>query len=209
MAAEKLRTFSKDTELVKERRKYIADQAVKLFLKKGYLKTSIREIATACDMSIGTLYHYIGTRDDILRLTSDFALLDFKNITRKFDNDYKDLAPPEKLKKYIAEYIHMIDENQDVVVFWYQETKNLEPEDRKKLFDITDFAVKIAEEILVEGCHRGDFKISDTALLATDIVILGDMWAFLRWFLRKKYTLEDYISEQIDFIMNSVGCSNK
>ncbi len=80
MVGEKMRTYSKDTELIEDKRKYIAGKAIKLFLKKGYLKTSVREIAAFCEMGIGTLYHYIGTKNDILALVRDEVFSLFEEI---------------------------------------------------------------------------------------------------------------------------------
>jgi AcrR family transcriptional regulator len=46
----------------------IVDGACRLFFKKGYHGTTIREIAIASGMSMGQLYHYISSKDDVLFL---------------------------------------------------------------------------------------------------------------------------------------------
>jgi AcrR family transcriptional regulator len=204
MAAEKLRTFSKDKELVKERRKFIANKAVKLFLKKGYLKTSIREIATFCEMGLGTLYHYIGTKDDILALVREEFSSFFEEIQTTLEINNQNMSSTDKLRKFIKQYLEVVDKNQDIFVFWYQETKNLPPDERKELFKGNEIALNIAEEILVEGCKRGEFKNINTTLLAADISVLGDMWAFMRWYLRKRFTLEEFTNDQTEIILSSV-----
>jgi AcrR family transcriptional regulator len=38
----------------------------KVFTKKGYDRTNMRELAKACEMSAGTLYHYFGSKEEIL-----------------------------------------------------------------------------------------------------------------------------------------------
>ena len=63
-----IRTYSNDKELVGQRRYYIAEQAVKVFQDKGYERTTMRDIGKACGMAPGSLYHYIGAKDDILHL---------------------------------------------------------------------------------------------------------------------------------------------
>lgn len=204
MTAEKLRTFCKDTKLVGERRKYIAEKAVKLFLKKGYLKTSIREIAAFCEMGIGTLYHYIGTKDDILALVRDEFGLIFTEMKEALEQNSQNLSSTDKLTKFIEKYIQTADKNQDILVFWYQETKNLPPNERKELLAGNEMLIGIAEKILVEGIKSGEFKKINTTLVATDIAVLGDMWAFMRWYLRKKFTLNEFINEQTKIILNSV-----
>ena len=200
-----VRTFSKDSELTKERRKYITDQAVKLFLKKGSLKTTIREIAETCAIGIGTLYHYIGTKDDILQLASENAINDYQNAIINFDNKYNDLRPHIQLVKFIDTYFRLVDFNQDVIVFWTQETKNLKRTDRQKIFDIADFTINKIKNILDQGCEQREFDIDDTNLLATNIIMLGDIWATMRWQLRKSYTLDEYIATQTKIILKLTG----
>jgi AcrR family transcriptional regulator len=200
-----VRTFSKNDELTKERRRYITDQAVKLFLKKGSLRTTIREIAETCNIGIGTLYHYIGAKDDILQLASENVIDDYHNLFLNLNDKYHDLQPSIKLVKIIDFYFRLVDLNQDVIVFWTQETKNLKLEDRQKIFDIADLTIKEIKNILDQGCEQGEFDIDDTALLATNIMTLGDIWASMRWRLRKIYTLDEYIAAQTKIILKSTG----
>src|SRR4030043_2048195 len=64
-------TQIKDTELVQKKRLQIAMGASKLFIKKGYFQTSIREITKATGLTIGNLYDYITKKEDILYLVFD------------------------------------------------------------------------------------------------------------------------------------------
>jgi AcrR family transcriptional regulator len=59
-------TQIKDDELVRKKRLQIAKGASKLFIKKGYHKTSMREISKATGLTIGNLYDYITKKEDVL-----------------------------------------------------------------------------------------------------------------------------------------------
>jgi hypothetical protein len=111
---------------------------------------------------------------------------------------------PERLATVIRTYLQFVDELQDMLVFWYQETKNLKAEFRQRLFDLEHSMVKMFEELLKDGCASGDFKIKDISMMANNIVILCDMWAIRRWDLRKNYTLNQYADIQIENILTSV-----
>ena len=76
-----VRTACKDGALIDTRRRQIVQAAATLFVKKGYFQTSIREIAEASGMSIGALYHYIGSKDDILFLLTDLGLSSVTELT--------------------------------------------------------------------------------------------------------------------------------
>ena len=47
------------------------DAAVKLFIDKGFHKTTTREIAREAGISTGLLYEYVSTKEDVLYLVCD------------------------------------------------------------------------------------------------------------------------------------------
>lgn len=57
------RTQAADYE---ERREAIVEKAAVLFAEKGFLGTSVSEIAKACDASKSLLYHYYPSKEDVL-----------------------------------------------------------------------------------------------------------------------------------------------
>ena len=61
----------KDRQLVEKRRQQILKAAITLFKQKGFHRTTTREIAKQSGFSIGTLYEYIRTKEDILFLVCD------------------------------------------------------------------------------------------------------------------------------------------
>jgi len=199
-----IRTFAKDQDLVSERRGKILKTAIRLFVKKGYLKTSIREIADECGLGKGTLYHYIGKKEDILDMMSDTGMSWVKNI-EEIANKLRQLPPAERLSIIIRTYLQYVDENQDHIVFWYQETKNLTSESRKHLFDAEMFCMNMFKTLLEDGQSKGVFEFDDAEYMANDIVTLCDMWAFRRWYLRKRYTLESYTQNRIRSILKAAG----
>jgi len=57
------RTQAADYE---QRREAIVDKAAALFAKKGFLGTSMSELAKACAASKSLLYHYYGSKEEVL-----------------------------------------------------------------------------------------------------------------------------------------------
>ncbi len=56
----------KQAEDYGERRRNILDKAAQLFAEKGYARSSISELATACNASKSWLYHYYPSKEAIL-----------------------------------------------------------------------------------------------------------------------------------------------
>jgi AcrR family transcriptional regulator len=200
-----IRTYSKDEELIASRRRHIARCAAHLFVKHGYDSTSVREIAEACNMSMGSLYRYIGTKEDILYLVMSQGLYKFLEFCHSVETSTGALSPPETLQQAIRKFYQIVDEIQDVVLFSYQDTKNLEPQAQQRIFDLDRQVVAAFEKLLTKGCETGDFKIHNVTMVAHDIVAIGGMWAVRRWFLRKYCTLEEYIKEHSELILRAIS----
>ncbi len=200
-----IRTHIKDNRLVSSRREEIAKCAARVLVKQGYERTSVREIAEACGMSIGTLYRYVGSKEDILYLVIDQGLSKFVDPVEDFVSRLASVQPTQALKESIERYFRGVDEGQDIVLFSYQETRNLEVRFRERILDI-DRGVKAGfEKILTKGCEEGVFSIDNVGLLANTIVAIGGMWAVRRWSLRNSFTLEEYIRFHTKLLLRAVS----
>ena len=123
----------KDKQLIETRRMEIVNAAVELFVIKGFHKTTVREIARKFGMSVGTLYEYIRTKEDILFLVCDYIHSSVGTRVRPSLSITGNAR--EKLVNAIRSYYKIIDEMQDYIIFLYQETKSLPPSARKYIFE--------------------------------------------------------------------------
>jgi len=202
----RIRTHSKDRELVNLRRKQIACRAAQQFVKKGYRLVNLRQLASVCGMSVGNLYNYVGTKRDILYLVFDYVMSEVAEFVEAICPTYDALPATRALEMAIDTYYRMVDRLQDSVVFMYQEAKDLHPDARKAVSEMERRLGDAFEHILDRGYASGDFEIRGSPTIAQNIVILGQMWAFRRWVLRKyyAYVLEDYVKEQTSFIFRAL-----
>jgi AcrR family transcriptional regulator len=194
----------KDKRLVEVRRREIVRAAVDLFIRKGFHKTTVREIAQKFGMSIGTLYEYIRTKEDILYLVCDYIHSNVRDKVRPSLTVTGNSI--DTLKRAIYTYFTIIHEMQDYVLFLYQETKSLSHEARKYIFRAEEEMTQIFEEILIQGVDEGSFSIDrrDVNIITHNIMVIGHMWAFRRWMLQKNYTLERYIETQTKLILSAL-----
>ena len=199
----------KDKELIETRRKEIVNAAVDLFVRKGFHRTTIREIAKKFGMSVGTLYEYIRTKEDILILVCDYINTAVRVRVRPSVEITQDSA--KSLKNAIEIYYRIMDELQDYIIFLYQETKSLSHENRKYIFQSEEDMTNIFVEILRHGVKQGSFDIEEKNILLTahNIMVQGQMWAFRRWAIQKSYTLERYIETQCNSLIDQIAISDK
>jgi AcrR family transcriptional regulator len=198
-----IRTYSNDEVLVRERRLHIMECAIKLFLDKGYKGTTTREIAKACGMSEGSLYRYIGSKDDILHLicmarAHGAGILE--NILSSIDN----ASTPETLKACINACFMWADDSRDYNLFFNREIRHFSPEDRRILLEDQVAIVRFFEKLLIKGVKEGEFQIESPLLVAHDILMKVHDWGLRRWFLRQYFTLEEYARLQTDLILKAV-----
>ncbi len=195
-------TQIKNKELVKERRRQIVDAAVPLFVERGYHKTTTRALAQATGLSIGSMYEYISTKDDVLYLVCIAIHAEVEHAVKEALG--RPLEGRAALAEVIREYFLVCDRMSDHVLLMYQVTHFLPPKWQKKVLEaelrITDIFIQAMGELK----SRGTLPELDDAtinLMGHNISVLGHTWAFRRWYFAKHFTIEQYIEQQTDFIM--------
>ena len=112
----------KDESLIEMRREQMIQGAVKLFKEKGFHRTTTREIAKEAGFSIGTLYEYIRTKEDVLFLVCDSI---YNEVNDRLCVLAKEEGTVEGLTSAIQQYFELIDDMSDEFVVMYQESKSL------------------------------------------------------------------------------------
>jgi len=203
-----VRTFSPNNGLVEERRRQIAQAALHLIAARGIEKTSIREIAAASEMTVGNLYHYIGTREDIIHLAINHGLDQVRKLIKEIDDLCETLEPKEALTAAIDRYIKYHHANWEGTVFLYKEMGSFSPSLRLPVIEVNSHMHDAFICIIKKGYKTGVFSVADTDMVASTIVSMGDMWALKRWQFKKNYSLDKYISSLTQMILGLI-CSLK
>lgn len=68
------RSKQQNQQIKDERRRQIMDAAVKIFAEKGLSATMISDIAAACDLSYGLIYHYFHDKEELFITLVERAL---------------------------------------------------------------------------------------------------------------------------------------
>ena len=200
-----IRTYSDDEALVNLRRQQIAKSAVDIFSQKGYEHTTLYEIAKACSMAKGTLYHYVGAKQDILYLVIKYIMHEAADFASAIPSITTGLSATEGLSIAIRKYFEYVAGHEDIIIFLYRETVNLEAKFRKAVYQLEQKNATFYEGLIKKGIGTGEFHTEDVAMIAQNILVLGQMWAFRRWFLRKHCTLEEYITRQTNVILKIIS----
>ena len=205
----KVRTFSNDAALVNERRNHIVKIAAELIVKKGYNNISTRELAGALGMSTGGLYHYIGSKSDILYLIINFTAELTGQTLDRLAEKMKDAPPVDQLKESIKVYFETVDYYRDFHNFVNHIMLSLPLRDRRIVYQAESRIVQSFENTLNSGIEKGDFRAVDAKILAHNIVAAANAWANRGWYLKKYYTLDKYTDEQVRLILGQIAAPDK
>ncbi len=201
-------TQVKNPELVNRRRRQIADAAVQLFIEKGFHKTTTRQIASAAGFSIGSLYEYFASKEDILYLVCESIHAEVeRGVTMVMSQA---TGGQDALSAVIREYFKVCDRMSDFILLIYQETQSLPVQWQKRVLENELRIAGLFIEALARIASTGELPNLDERsleLTAHNIVVLGHMWTFRRWFLTRHYSIEDYINLQTKLILGM--CSKK
>lgn len=194
----------KDQQLIKKRREQMIKASVILFKQKGFHRTTTREIAKESGFSIGTLYEYIGSKEDILYLVCD-AIYDevSERLKKRLKNNVKGI---ESLRSAISALFHVIDDLQDEVLVMYQESKSLPKEALAYVLQKEMEMTSMIEQVICDCVEEGHIHLSnkEVEIAAHNILVQAHMWTFRRWAVQGKYTVDEYINIQSNLILKGL-----
>lgn len=203
-----VRTFSPDKALVEERRRQIVRCASQLFIKKGYEYTGMRELAKSFGKSTGSLYHYVGSKEDILYLILDYTMADQNAYLKRMREQIKGLSPTQALIESIRIYLQDFEELADMYIFLNHMMVILGRDERRMMLGASRRATEYFENLLIQGIEAGEFQIRNPKMVAHDIVVLGNSLASRRWFWKRYFTLGEYIKEQTELVLRMIGAEH-
>jgi NAD(P)-dependent dehydrogenase (short-subunit alcohol dehydrogenase family)/AcrR family transcriptional regulator len=175
-------TTIKSRKLVKEKRDQIILAAIKQFPEKGFIKTTLKDLAEASGISHANIYDYVGNKEDIFLLVHDFitGLAD-----RRIDQSIVGISDPlEKLKRMIRTEFDLSYKWADAILFIYQDIHVLSKPLLRELLKKESNHVSKFKKVLDECVERGLLCSSNTRVTANHIKIMIDSWVIKRWDLK-------------------------
>jgi len=196
----------KDESLIEKRREQMIRGAVTLFKEKGFHRTTTREIAKAAGFSIGTLYEYIRTKEDVLYLVCDSI---YDEVHTRLDRLDIEQGSISVLVTAIEHYYTLIDDMQDEFVVMYQESKSLPKDALSYVLNKELEMVEIFERLLTQCVDSGEINMTpkEVVMASHHLFVQGQMWAFRRWALND-FTIQEFIDMQTKFLLQGMAGEN-
>ncbi len=144
----------------------LLDAATRLFADQGYDRTSVQEIVEAAGVTKGALYHYFGSKDDLLHEVYARVLrLQQDRLDAFADAD----EPVEKrVRDAAADVVVTTIENLDDAMIFFRSMHHLSPEKNKQVRAERRRYHERFRALIEEGQREGVFSTATPADLVVD-----------------------------------------
>ncbi len=168
--------------LMKSKREIIKDCAARLFRKKGYKATSMRDIAQEVGMEAASLYNHISSKQEIFQeLLMSMARLFTQGMADINSSSHRSIV---KLEKLISMHVRFAIDYTDSISLITNEWVHLEGEALQEFTQLRDQYEK-QFELIIEDCIKdGDFSPIDPEIALFSI--LSTLRWLYSWYSRQK-----------------------
>lgn len=184
------------------RKRQIVDAASRLLERTDFHSMSMQELAREAGVSVGLIYQYVPSKEDVL-------LLLFLDILEAYRREVPEAMagvddPVERLAAGFRAYSTVMSRRSYLTVLGYRESRSLDAAGRKRTQELETETIELLADTVRHGIDEGVFVEVDAELIAYDLVALAQSWALKRWFLRKRYTFDAYVAHQLRLFLTAI-----
>lgn len=153
--------------------------AVVTMVAKGYHGTSVRDIATAAGVSVGSLYNCFGSKHDLLALIINRVMDEM--VTRTEDVLFSAGSDPaERLRAIVGIHVEMHAARPYEATIGNTELRSLEPAALELIISKRDAQQRMFDRVIKDGAERGVF--TTTSPVNASRFIVTACTAVANWF---------------------------
>jgi len=162
------------------RRRELFEIATRLFMEKGYRATTMQDIAKEMGIQKPSLYHYISSKEDILKEIVDITMNRLIHSIEEIANS--NTSPVQKLERIIDSHIMLICENLELFTVSLREINKINAKGFwSDVVALRDKYESYVRNILSSGKRQGYFR-EDIDEKLVGFALLGSVnWA-IRWY---------------------------
>jgi len=147
----------------RERSEEVYRAALRLFREKGYHATSMQDIAAAVGLYKGSLYHYIGGKEDLLVQVFERAMGTLLADVERIVADTS-LRPSAQLRLIVQAHVTCVAENLDALTVYLHEFRALAGESLANVRAQRDRYAHLVADTVGRGVRLGEFETADVGI---------------------------------------------
>ncbi len=163
----------------RERSEEVYAAALRLFTQKGYHATSMQDIAAAVGLYKGSLYHYIGGKEDLLVQVFERAMGSLISRVEGIVAD-SSLSPSQQLRQVIEAHVDAVASNLDALTVYLHDFRALAGAALVTVRDQRERYHCLVERIVERGVRCGEFRAGDVGIAT--LGILGMCNWVVQWY---------------------------
>lgn len=192
-------------KLVEARTDEIVAAAVRVFSDKGFHGATIRDLATELGVSVGTIFNYFPSKDEVLLAVLERPQRALVDALERFD---RLAASTETLVEMMRTLGAIVDDYRPHIKLVYQDLKAVTGDAKQQILDREDYLVDLLERA-IEGAaqEQGVVLKLPPRVAANNALVIGHAWAFRHWAFASVGDVEAYLDVQVPALLRSVGLS--
>lgn len=180
----------------------ILQAAVRLFARSGFQAIGIRELASEAGLSSAALYHYMGTKQDLLFQIMTQALQAWYDVALSACD--AEAGAPEKLCAFVRSHVICSGRFQLESVVIDTEIRSLKGEQRADVVALRDQYEGLLDRIISQGLEEGQFQTGDRKLLSLGLLEMCN--GLSRWYRPQgRSTLESIADGFADIALSAAN----
>lgn len=188
-------------EATAQRRDELLAAAQKLFAERGFQASSVRDIAEAMDITAGSLYAHIESKDDLLwEIVTTAADRFFAAVKPIVESD---LVTIEKLRRLIAAHVGVITTDLTAAAVYTTEWRHLGDERREAFAARRDAYEVIVRNLVRDAIREGTFSDVDEKF-ATLLILSSINWIYHWYRPDGPMTPEEIARKLTDMLFNGL-----
>jgi AcrR family transcriptional regulator len=162
----------------------------------------MQALAREAGVSVGLIYQYVSSKEDILLLVFLDILEGYREEVPAAMAAHED--PVRQLAAGFRAYCTVMARRPYTTVLAYRESSSLDDAGRERIKELESETIELLANAVQAGIDAGIFVDVDPHLIAYDLVVIAQMWALKRWYLKGRLSLEDYIRRQFAILVRSM-----
>jgi len=181
----------------------IAEATLALSKKKGFSAMSMRDLSAGADLSMGALYSYFSSKDDLLDMILQQSI---RVVAKVLVDELTGIDDSHlKLKRAIYTHLYLSEIMHPWFYFSYMEAKNISRKAQEKVIEAELFTEKIFIDIIELGRKTGTFRDVNRELAAAMIKAVLQDWYLKRWkYQMRNISVEQYAAFLVDLVNSYV-----
>ena len=199
----RIKTATKNPDRVRERRESLINAAVAVFIEKGFHNATVRDIGRAANMTQGTIYNYVSSKDDILYMVCDRIVAEYNEQARRALDTSHD--PVGRVRSAVRAISQVMYRHRREILLIYQDSHLLDKRSRRVILARVEEFIGMFERIIIDAARELRVPLPHPHLSANMLTFLPVMIALRGWSLKNDVSPEEVVEQITAFIVRGLG----